>query len=155
MWPCARNLHNCCHCAGTKRSPHIKRPGDPEAKNAVPVVGAVRVAARRAEAVRSAAIGTAADVVAVADARLPWRTIRRCAIVIIVDAILDSLPDVADDVIETELVRCEGANRRRLSIVPLADAADAVGVVLADVVAPRISRRRSSVWLPLQIECVA
>jgi hypothetical protein len=44
------------------------------------------------------------------------------------------LTDIANHVIQSEPIWTEGADRRRLPIVPLGAAAIAIGVVLADVV---------------------
>src|SRR5580658_5339318 len=122
-----------------------KRPGDPETQDVDPVVGGASFAARDAEVIWSIDPGAAADDKFAAIAAFdPRRAIRRRIFVIAVDAIFSPLKDIADHIIETQPVRSERADRRSLAFVPLAAAAIAVGVVLADVVAPGIRRRRSS-----------
>src|SRR5262245_33486954 len=77
-----------------------KRPADPEAEVVDPLAGAARDARRRAENVWREVPGTAAVHMVVAVAAFdPGRTIRRRVIIIVVDAILDPLIDVADHVI--------------------------------------------------------
>jgi hypothetical protein len=80
------------------------------------------------------------DTVAAIAARDPRRAVSRRASVIVVNAIFSPPPDVADHVIKPEFIRRERADRRGLPVIPLAAAAIAVGVVVADVVAPRIRR---------------
>ena len=82
-----------------------KRPANPEAEVVDPLAGAARVARRRAENVWREVPGTAAVHMVVAVAAFdPGRTIRRRVIIIVVDAILDPLIDVADHVIEAERI---------------------------------------------------
>jgi hypothetical protein len=59
-------------------------------------------------------------------------------------SILDPLPHVANHVIQTELVRREGANWSGLRNIPPAAAAGTIGIVAADGVSPRIGRFRPS-----------
>src|SRR5262249_32202401 len=85
-----------------------KRPANPEAEVVDPLAGAARVARRRAENVWREVPGTAAVHMVVAVAAFdPGRTIRRRVIIIVVDAILDPLIDVADHVIEAERIGLE------------------------------------------------
>jgi hypothetical protein len=65
-------------------------------------------------------------------------------IVVLVRAILDPLPDIANHVIQTELVRREGADRSGLCGVALAAAAGAIGIIGASLVSPGIGRLRPS-----------
>src|SRR5262249_16034644 len=85
-----------------------KRPANPEAKVVDPLAGAARVARRRAQNVWREVPGTAAVHMVVAVAAFdPGRTIRRRVIIIVVDAILDLLIDVADHVIEAARIGLE------------------------------------------------
>src|SRR5205823_3183375 len=118
-----------------------KRPSDPETKVSEPVVGAEPVAARRAQEGRSEEIGPGAhDTVRTVSALDPGRAVDRRADVGGVVAILRPLADIAHHVVETESVRRKGADRRGLPGVPLAATGVAVGIVRADVIAPRIGR---------------
>src|SRR5262249_48000466 len=95
-------------------SARIQRPGDSEAEIAAPIAGSARDAVRRAEGVRSAP-GPAADDTELTIATLdPGRAIRRCILVVAVGAILSPLEHVADHVVEPEMARSKGAERRRL-----------------------------------------
>ena len=81
----------------------------------------------------------AADLTATAIAADPSGAVRRRVMVTDMGTILCPPPDVARHIVETKPVGGERADRRRLLIVPLAAAAVAIGVVLADVVTPRIA----------------
>jgi hypothetical protein len=56
----------------------------------------------------------------------PRRSVDRCATVILVQTVLDPLPNIADHVVEIKLVRREGADRSGLCDVPGAAAAGAI-----------------------------
>src|SRR5262245_34384720 len=85
-----------------------KRPANPEAEVVDPLAGAARVARRRAENVWREVPRTAPVHMVVAVAAFdPGGTIRRRVIIIVVDAILDPLIDVADHVIEAERIGLE------------------------------------------------
>src|SRR6185437_15500274 len=114
-----------------------KRPSDPETKVVEPVVGGEPITVRRAKEGRSEeprpAFHDTARTVSTLD---PSRAVRRRADIALVVAILRPLPDIAHHVVETELVRRKGADRRGLPGVPLAATGVAVGVVRADGIAP-------------------
>jgi hypothetical protein len=133
--------------AQTKYSRCRKRSRDPKAQAAVAAVrGVYPEAIGRAEVVWIAEPGTATDDVIAAIAavsRQPRRAIRWRAIETVVDAIFSPLKDVTHHVVEAEAVRRERADRGRLFGIPLAATTIAVGVILADVVAPWISCRGS------------
>src|SRR5262245_9427007 len=107
------------------------------------IVGGEPEAQRRAQPHRIADKRTAANEPVVAVASDPGRAVVRCAVVIGMQTILDPLPDVAVHVVEAERVGRKRADRRGLAAVKIAAAAVAVGVVFAELVAPRIGRRRA------------
>jgi hypothetical protein len=117
---------------------------DPETDDAVPVAGCSTATISRADLVSKAGPGTAAKAMAAAIACHPRRSIDRCTLVILVQAVLYPLPDVANHVIETEFVWREGADRSGLCEVPPASAASAIGMIVTDVVSPGIGRPRVS-----------
>ena len=85
-----------------------KRPANPEAKVVDPVAGGARVAERGAQVIWREVPGTAAVETDFAVAAFdPGRTIRRRAIVAVVEAILDPLKDIADHVMEAERIGLE------------------------------------------------
>ena len=85
-----------------------KRPANPEAKVVDPVAGGARVAERGAQAIWREVPGTVAVETDFAVAAFdPGRTIRRRAIVVVVEAILDPLKDIADHVMEAERIGIE------------------------------------------------
>ena len=98
------------------------------------------MAVGRAEVLRIKEPGTAANDTAATVTSPPRRAVRGCTLVAVVEAILHPFPDVAVHVVEAERIGGERADRRRLLVVPLAAAAVAVGVALADLVAPGIGR---------------
>src|SRR5215470_18590575 len=81
----------------------------------------------------------------------PCRAINRSLGIVCMPAVFHPLPYIAVHIVETKSIRLERADRRRLLIVPLTSTAAAVGVVIADVVAPGIGRRRAGMYrvLPL------
>src|ERR1700738_3074807 len=122
-----------------------KRAADPEALDVAVVGGKVPVASGRAEIRRIAIPGTAADdtpsAIYTPD---PRRAVLRGALIIIVIAILDPLPNVAVHVIEPEPICPERADRGGLPVIPFTATVVAVRVVPADLVAPRVRRWRSA-----------
>src|SRR5215467_14096353 len=66
----------------------------------------------------------------------------RCSVIVCVTTILEPLPDVAVHVIQSEPIRGEGTDWGGVLVVPSAAAGSAVGVVIADLVTPRIGRLR-------------
>src|SRR5262249_32655045 len=64
--------------------------------------------------------------------------------VIIMPNILNPFPNIAGHVVKTEGIRLEGANRRRLLVIPFAAAAIAIGIALAWLIAPGIAGRCAS-----------
>jgi len=107
------------------------------------IVGGKPETKGRAEAQRIAEPGTAAKDTVVAIALIyPGRAVFRCPFVVGVQTILDPFPDIAVHIVKAELI---GRKRADWSgpAVPLAAASVAVGVAFADLVAPRIDRRRA------------
>ena len=84
-----------------------KCPANPEAEVAAPVIGGDPEAGRRAEAVRSAAVGPAADDTAPAIATGPGRAVGRCPVVAVLVTVLHPFYDIAYHVIETEPIGSE------------------------------------------------
>ena len=84
-----------------------KRPPDTEAKAVVPVAGVEPVAVGRAEELRGAVPGTAADDTAIAISTGPRRTVCGRTVVVVMIAILDPLPHVAGRVVKAELIGSE------------------------------------------------
>src|SRR5258708_124226 len=120
------------------RASRIKRPCDTEAHIVVVVIWGGGGAVRRADLIvdpRSAAGDPAA-----AFFPDPCGAVCRGAGVATVVAILHPLPDVAMHVVETKRIGLERSNRGGLPGVPFAAAAKAIGVALADLVAPRVGR---------------
>src|ERR1043166_8864442 len=116
-----------------------QRARDPEAEIVDPLPGGARVAERGTDFGRREVPGTAAvDMVRAVAACDPGRTVRRRAFVVAMDAVLDPLKNIPDHVIEAERIGLERADGRCLHVIPVAAAALAIGVVLADVIAPRI-----------------
>ena len=123
----------------------IERACDSEADDAQPGIGCASGTIGRADLLSNAGPGTAAKAMAAAiPARHPCRSVDRRATVVLVQAIFDPLPDITNHVIETEMVRREGADRSGLRGVPPAAATGAIGIVAADVVSPGIGRLRPS-----------
>jgi hypothetical protein len=113
----------------------IERARGSEADNTDPVRGRASAAIGGADLVRDASPGTAAEAMPAAiPSDHPCRSVDRRITVVLVQAVLDPLPDVASHIIETELVRREGADRSGLRGVPFAAAASAIGIVGADLV---------------------
>ena len=65
---------------------------------------------------RNKAIGTAAHNAPTTIAALPRTAVCRCALVVVVPAIVSPLPDIAKHIVEPELVWRETANRRCESV---------------------------------------
>jgi hypothetical protein len=119
-----------------------KRPPDTEPAGDAPEVGGVPGAAGRAEALRIVAPGTAAkDTGTAAISAGPCRTVWGRSVIVGMIAILHPLEHVTRHVVEAERVGLERADRRGLAVIPLAAAAIAVGIFLADLVTPVIGRR--------------
>jgi len=87
---------------------------------------------------------TAAQTVLLAITGHPCRSVERCAVIVLMPTVFDPLPHVADHIIETETVRGERADRSSLVAVPAAAAAVAIGIVAANIVAPRLGRLAAS-----------
>src|SRR5262245_43228099 len=85
--------------------------------------------------------GTAANHTILAIAlRYPGRAVVGGTFVVGVPTILDPLPDIAVHIVEAELVGRKRANWSGSPAVPLAATAVAVGIVSADLIAPKIGR---------------
>src|SRR5580704_11266016 len=120
-----------------------KRPGDPEARACAPEVGFDPIAEKELHEGRRVIPGPGADHPFTAVAGDPGRSIGRRAVEVVMPAILDPLEHVARHVVQAEGISGERAHRRGLAAVPGAAAVFAIGVVLAEFVAPRIERLRS------------
>src|SRR5262249_57288544 len=123
---------------------------DGEAGRAVTVDAAAPVAVRRAEKRRLVGIAAAADHVPITVVTelagfsfftFPRRAVHGCSLVVDMKAILDPFPDVAVHVVEAKRVGSKRADRSRLLVIPLAAATVAIGVVVTDLLAPRIRHR--------------
>ena len=122
----------------------IERATNSEADDVEPVRGCASAAIGGADFIEEARPGTAAKAMLAAIPGHPCRAVDRCLTVVLVRAILDPLPDIANHVMETELVWPERADRSRLRGVPLAAAAGAIGIIGASLVSPGIDRLRPS-----------
>jgi hypothetical protein len=111
-----------------------KRPPHPETRVVDPVGRGVPGAAGRTEVLRIEVPGTAADDALIATTSCFRRTIRGRPVVVILIAVLNPFPDIANHVVKTECIRLEGSNRCRLFVIPFAAAAPTIGVVFADFV---------------------
>src|SRR5262249_73449 len=101
----AKQIGDLCRLKGSGLD---KRPAGREAEIVDPLSGGARVAVRGADIFRNEVPGTAAvHMVCALAAFDPGRTIRRRAIVIAVEAILDPLKDIADHVVEAERIGLE------------------------------------------------
>src|SRR5580700_8152594 len=120
-----------------------KRPGNPESGAGTRGVEFDPIAEKRLDEGRRIIPGTGADHPFAAVAGDPGRSIGRRAIEIVVPAILDPLEHVARHVVKAEAIGRERAHRRGLAAVPGAAAVFAIGVILAEFVAPGIERLRS------------
>src|SRR5580704_8542936 len=118
-----------------------ERPPDPEAEIDDPEAGGEPQPEGRAGELRRVDPGPAAGDTAAAISAGPRRTIGGRPAVVAMGAILDPLPYVAGRVVEAERIGLERSGRRGLAIVPAAAASVAIGVALADRVAPGIGGR--------------
>src|SRR5262249_34369888 len=100
-------------------------------------------AAGRADAPWFRAPGTAAKHSATAISCCPRRAIGGRPVVVKMITVLDPLPHIAHHIVKAERIGLERTDRRRLAIVPVATAVKAICISLADLVAPKIGRRRS------------
>src|SRR5271165_4005109 len=113
-----------------------KITGDAETKIAVVLVGRKLASERRSKEQRLGQPGSTPDDMFVTVAAGPLQAVGRRTFVIAVPAVLHPLPDVAGHVEKAECVGRERARRGRLELVPFAAAADAVGLCLANLIAP-------------------
>src|SRR5262245_9174093 len=121
-----------------------KRPRDAETGIVVPEVNGVSNAACRAQLLWRVVPGAAAvDTPSTILTCRPRRAILRSAVVVVMTAILNPFPNIAVHVVHAKSIGGERADRNRLLVVPLTAATFAVGVALADLVAPRVGRRCS------------
>jgi hypothetical protein len=117
----------------------LQRPGNTEAarRRADTVVRGPDDPVCRLQDIWTVTSGTATDDPLAGRCFSRTPLIRWCTLVIFVEAILDPLPDVAGHVVQAPGVGLEGASGRGLLDVPLTAATFAVGVALADIVAPK------------------
>src|SRR5262245_10097953 len=116
------------------------RSSDPQAESVELNIDIAPEADGRADDLALVAPGTAADdTVARIAAEQPRRSVCRRAVVVLVPAILDPLPDIAVHIVKPPRVRLQRSNRRRLLPVPLTAAAVAIGMAHIGIVAPGIA----------------
>ena len=123
-----------------------ERPSHAKTDIVVSVPGVQHATIRRADEQRMVAPRSAAENMRGTISTHPCTTIIRSSrssdLVINVPAILDPLPNIPVNVMQTERIRTETPDRRRALIIPTAPAVTAVRKVPTDIVAPVIPSRR-------------